>query len=327
MRCQFCNAEIEEGAAFCTKCGKKQETASKDIIKNKILAVKSMDELKDILQHNPSLLNEPELAELYRQAYDAFNGKKAGTASSTAAKELWTWIRAGNNSAVLYENKANPGVVKNQFMNLLQKKMQENGLPISIHEQSVKWDMGKEITEEFIVQIQDHKLENPFSLLINFIKIGKFSFVRENLFITPPNLPQQPTRKVPNISGIIYIVLGIVCLIIGGTFSSYGSGSGGTTLGILMLCVGGGMEFYKYYIRNQWNEWDAAWERWRASKVEYTFQQVVNGELDCIQMGISKSIREVCEELYPNALVTESVSSVDQTDLEEAIAKKRRSME
>ena len=334
-RCQFCNSALEEGARYCTQCGKEQKETNinelnKSLIRQQINQVKTKSELYVVLKQNPSLMEEPELAELFGQAENSLERKEKDIVTrrhSASGKELWTWIRAGNNSAVLYDNKSNPDVEKDDFMDLLQKKIKDNGVPVSLHKHNVIWDGGKTSTEEFMVQIQEHTLENPFSLLINFTKIGKFTFVRENMFITPPELPQAPSREVPNGSGVLPLILGFIIMILGESMSGYGSSGTGSLLGLLFMAIGGGIEFYKYYIKNQWKSWTAAWDLWKERNVEYTFQQVVNGKLDCIQLGISKSIQEVCEELYPQAMLSEEHSKVDQVDLEEAIAKKKKSLE
>src|SRR5699024_4151173 len=96
--------------------------------------------------------------------------------------------------------------------------------------------------------INDTSVINPFSIVVNFTKIGKFSFVRQNLFITPPNLPDVP-GKIPKISGVWAIVVGLLLMLIAGSFSSYSmssSDSSGMAWGVLLLCIGGGIEFFKY---------------------------------------------------------------------------------
>lgn len=334
-RCQYCNAVIDDQADFCTNCGRKQETVNlhmdEDFIRNQIYSIKSMKDLEEILKKYPVIAHNPNLAALYRQAKNAIT-KIENERKREPSSDLWTWIRAGDSDSVLYENDKNPDVDKEKFMYYLSNKMRENGLPATLQRKKIVWNEGREVTEEYIVDIKDTSVANPFSMVINFTKIGKFSFVRKNLFITPPNLPDVP-GKIPKISGVWAIVLGILLMLIGGSFSSsdyYGmssSDSSGMAFGVLLLCIGGGIEFFKYMRKTAWDNWNKAWDDWRREYVEYIFQDIVNGKLECLQKGVSHSIKQVCDSLYPHALVGEDHSKTDQIDLEAAIAKKKKMME
>lgn len=335
--CIYCNAWIEEDDLFCTQCGKKQEmvkpSLNKPMIKNLITSAKSMEVLNEILEKYPDLEKDSELSTAFNLAKYKISHmpsndhkkmppqKMESHVSKGGSKELWTWIRAGNKDAILYENDANPSVGKEQFMNILDQKLRENGVPASLKKESVNWDLGKQVTEEYEVDIKDDSLENPFSLIVNFTKIGRFSFARENLFVTPPKLPPAP-KEIPTYSGVIWIVFGVLLLIMGDMMGEFG-----TIAGLILCCVGGVMEFIKYSRKQAKQQWEKAWNDWMTEQVEYTFQQVVNGKLECIQAAVKKSLSEVCEELYPNALVQEDHSQIDQADLEAAIAKKKKSME
>lgn len=334
-KCQYCNTVIDDQAEFCTNCGRKQMPVSpqidEDYIRQQIYSIKSLADLEAVLKKYPVIAHNPNLATLYRQAKNAIT-KIENEERRKPSFDLWTWIRAGNSDSVLYENDKNPDVDKDRFMSLLAGKIRENGLPANVQRKKVVWDGGKEVTDEYIVDINDTSVINPFSIVVNFTKIGKFSFVRQNLFITPPNLPDVP-GKIPKISGVWAIVVGLLLMLIAGSFSSSSmysmssSDSSGMAWGVLLLCIGGGIEFFKYMRKTAWDRWNEAWEQWQRKCVEYTFQNIVSGRLECLQKGVSHSIKQVCDSLYYNALVSEDHSKVDQVDLEAAIAKKKKMME
>lgn len=372
--CWNCHAMIEDEANFCSYCRAKQEkkpepiqepkeTVNRELIKVQIEACKTREEVQEILK-NPAIANEKELLECIERKLKKIEDYEMMEREQRVKQErnpyqnpsqnpvqnpyqynpnmieLDTWIQAGKSVKSLYENSANPKIEKNEFMNKVSKKLRDNNVPVKLRETIVNWDRGKDQTSEVVVEVQDSTLKNPFSILLQFIKIGKFSFVGNNMFIKPPVLPVVPgePKEVPTDSGVLAILIGCILLVFGASLSNSFTGGDMSApfiiLGLVIGGIGGFIEYRKKQIKDYNKKcleeliaWNKAWADWEEQYVDYVFEQRVNGKLECICSAVMKSVQQVCQEIYPSGPVMEDQSDVSQRELEEAIAKRRKAVQ
>lgn len=362
--CTNCGMQLEDDTLFCTNCGMKQEelrTASKtkpesknvewempnssaqantqaDMtvkikkIRREIMECTHSQELFVMMDKFPEINQYQELSTTYTQKLNNLLDKEQESSkrirrSNQGTVNLWTWIRAAGGKTI-YENNENDNLTKESFMVSVADKLKENEIPAQIISKNIIWDGGKQTTAEYAVDIKDPTLENPYEMLLQFVRIGKFTFVGNNLFITPPHLPKFPREEVKVPAGEAWIV----CLL-GFLMTFFGLNNEDLIIllaGITLLIIGGVFIFdRRQKIENnrlrkqEIAAWNRAWDEWEESHMEYVFQQVVNGRLECIREAIVKSVKQVCDEKFSKAPVVEEKAETKQSDIEAIIAKKR----
>lgn len=345
---------IDEEAVFCTACGAKQpelpakpepepvkfaeENNWKKAAREEILYCSSHSELLNVMMKYPQIKTDKELEQAFYEKLAGLDSREmeGQIKRINDKKDLWTEYRYGKNSKALYENKDEITLEKESFMDSVSEKLKENKIPASLDTAKICWNEGKEWTEEYVVNINDRELSNPFSMLLQYVTIGKFTFVGENIFVEPPILPKEPGKKkaMPASNGWGMVIIGVLLLIFGSSLEILGDMSSLLmVVGILLAVYGGFIEYKKYEIRNynqqceeEIRQWNQAWDDWHKKNVEYVFQQDVNGKLDCIRSAVMKSVQQVCEEKFPSGPVLEDNSEVSQKDLEEAILRRRQAV-
>lgn len=297
-KCWYCQSELIDNAKFCKNCGREQKETK-------------------VQPSFPEMNNSPE--------------KK-----NSSEINLWTWIKGGKSNKALYENdKVN--VDKEEFLNVFAKKLKEKEIPVSLKKVEVNWNEGKQKSSECKVELKDEKLNNPISMLIQFEKVGKYTFVGDNTFITPPVLPEVPGEKVnvPEQTGAMFYIVGILIFVLASMFGGY---EGPSTMSVFCaLALIGIGAFYTYRrtsaishnddVKLQEIAWDAAWKKWHDEQVEYTFQQRSSGKLDCILSAVVRVLQETAKELFTVDPVMEDTEEISQKELEEAIALRRQALE
>lgn len=380
--CTNCGMQLEDDTLFCTNCGMKQEELrtdsktkpeSKNVerkmpnssaqantqsdmtvkirkIRRDIMECTNSQELFIMMDKFPEINQYQELSTTYTQKLNNLLDKEQESSkrirrSNQGTVNLWTWIRAAGGKTI-YENNENDNLTKESFMVSVADKLKENEIPAQIISKNIIWDGGKQTTAEYAVDIKDPTLENPYEMLLQFVRIGKFTFVGNNLFITPPHLPKFPREevKVPSGGAWIACLLGFLMTffeldkINTDTTTYYGMSASSTSTGdltillagIALLIIGGLFIFdRRQKIENnrlrkqEIAAWNLAWDEWEESHMEYVFQQVVNGRLECIREAIVKSVKQVCDEKFSKAPVVEEKAETKQSDIEAIIAKKR----
>ena len=163
--------------------------------------------------------------EAQKQKEEQKRQKEKLIANSTkymSATNLWSWLKESANRQVFYSQDEEL-ISSEKYIEKLGKKLEENEVPVSIIEKQITWDESNyKKTDCFIVPHTE--VINPLSFLFQFNHVGRFTFVEEKTFITPPDLPEKPnspmvvdpklekTIRACAIYGLLLAVVGIILI-------------------------------------------------------------------------------------------------------------------
>lgn len=350
--CPNCGQELKDDQSFCTNCGEKfeekQTIASKakvnsDYLKSKIdsidysAAKESINELtstayegaKDVANKVNKSLKEKQQKE--KEKYKKYDGENIEV--SLGLTPLWTWLKKDSKKEHFY-NETELTLEENQFISAVQAKLNENMVPVQIAKEDVVWDRLDEYQSRYVIHSLDKSVVNPYSCLLSFNKIGKFTFVEENIFITPPKLTKVPGTKVdlPPNNGTTYILYGVAALIIGMVV-------GAQIAGLLLVCIIVGICLMVYGINLNMSrasaiehnkqvdkdikEWNRIWDEWERKSLMCSFQEDSNGQLSRIFDAVYDTVKQVSAELIKGKVVSSEVEKNDLNDLEQLVSRRR----
>lgn len=350
--CPNCGQELKDDQSFCTNCGEKfeekQTIASKakvnsDYLKSKIdsidysAAKESINELtstayegaKDVANKVNKSLKEKQQKE--KEKYKKYDGENIEV--SLGLTPLWTWLKKDSKKEHFY-NETELTLEENQFISAVQAKLNENMVPVQIAKEDVVWDRLDEYQSRYVIHSLDKNVVNPYSCLLSFNKIGKFTFVEENIFITPPKLTKVPGTKVdlPPNNGISLILYGVAALIIGMVV-------GAEIAGLLLVCIIVGICLIGYGINLNMSrasaiehnkqvdkdikEWNRIWDEWERKSLMCSFQEDSNGQLSRIFDAVYDTVKQVSAELIKGKVVSSEVEKNDLNDLEQLVSRRR----
>ena len=107
--------------------------------------------------------------------------------------ELWTWLKQSSKRQHFYVDKVS--VTKaDVYFKTLSAKLKQNSVPAVIKKRNIQWDHSDVYKEDYEILPKTEEV-NPLSCLVQFNCVGKFAFVEEKIFITPPKLPKPPMAK------------------------------------------------------------------------------------------------------------------------------------
>lgn len=120
--------------------------------------------------------------------------------------ELWSWlkIRGGQRKKYFTEDISNISVI--DFMKMVNARIHKNRVPARVNVKKIQWDR-KNVNENVFFIEPMVKLANPLTRTIHFEHIGKYTFVEEKTFITPPALPQTPMEPISMNQNILMLTL------------------------------------------------------------------------------------------------------------------------
>lgn len=350
--CPNCGQELKDDQSFCTNCGEKfeekQTIASKakvnsDYLKSKIdsidysAAKESINELtstayegaKDVANKVNKSLKEKQQKE--KEKYKKYDGENIEV--SLGLTPLWTWLKKDSKKEHFY-NETELTLEENQFISAVQAKLNENMVPVQIAKEDVVWDRLDEYQSRYVIHSLDKSVVNPYSCLLSFNKIGKFTFVEENIFITPPHLTKVPGTKVdlPPNNGLSLILYGVVAIVIGMVV-------GAEISGLLLVCLIVGICLIGYGIMLNSNrasaiehnkqvdkdikEWNRIWDEWERKSLMCSFQEDSNGQLSRIFDAVYDTVKQVSAELIKGKVVSSEVEKNDLNDLEQLVSRRR----
>ena len=350
--CPNCGQELKDDQLFCTNCGEKfeekQTIASKakvnsDYLKSKIdsidysAAKESLNELtstayegaKDVANKVNKSLKEKQQKE--KEKYKKYDGENIEV--SLGLTPLWTWLKKDSKKEHFY-NETELTLEEKQFISAVQAKLNENMVPVQIAKEDVVWDRLDEYQSRYVIHSLDKSVVNPYSCLLSFNKIGKFTFVEENIFITPPKLTKVPGTKVdlPPNNGLSLILYGVAALIIGMVV-------GAQIAGLLLVCIIVGICLIGYGIMLNSNrasaiehnkqvdkdikEWNRIWDEWERKSLMCSFQEDSNGQLSRIFDAVYDTVKQVSAELIKGKVVSSEVEKNDLNDLEQLVSRRR----
>ena len=107
---------------------------------------------------------------------------------------LWSWLKRNSSRKYYFTEEVNETSTK-EFAIKVQKKLIENGVPAELGQRVIEWDNCGILKHEVIVKPTSKTEANPYTYLLQFNHVGKYSFVEEKTFITPPDLPETCCRS------------------------------------------------------------------------------------------------------------------------------------
>lgn len=308
---------------------KASETASKAASQAKVAASQAKEKvdksIEDGVNKEIAKANAPqnEKAGLVSDEYSGSNFM-----SST---ELWTWLKKDSKRQQFYTEEISKEK-EEEYIAELSNKLSENCVPVAIEKRKISWDRSN-AKEELYVAIPETKVVNPLTYIVQFSHVGRFTFVEEKTFITPPDLPAVPHTKVPNngIKGgvaIYFLIAGIAGLF---AFPAIGMENAATFLVCVGLIAFACYQLYKIYQISEYNKkcdaelklWNEAWDNWRTSIFLHSFQEDINGQLSRIFDSVFSCINQINEEKFKGKKTLEVQDSSDMNELEQMISRKQ----
>lgn len=248
--------------------------------------------------------------------------------------DLWSWLKQKSKREHFYTEEPIE-IEERDFMELVQKKIKENNVPARIEEKRIRWDRSNIERNVFAVK-PITEVVNPFSCLLQFNKIGKFTFVENKMFITPPDLPAVPMKpleidettkmKAKNaLIGAVLIVVGLmltlaispVCLFVvlcGAIFVA----AGWKSINLIRS-----IEEHNKRCAEQKEKWEEAWENWSNSIFVHSFQEDINGHLSRIFEAVYECIKQVSNETLKVQPVDVQEDNHNMNELEQLIARRK----
>lgn len=358
--CKKCGAENPEAAMYCENCGNKLEpsvdmSAVKDTVTD--AAGKAFSGAKDLADQinkkvNSTLEDQKKKAKEAAQkeieeaqensaekknAGDFFSGYREEYMSST---ELWSWLQKDSKRQHFYTEEENT-LTQEDYMNRLAEKLAANNVPAAVVSKNIQWDRSSVEQRSCFVYPQSSAV-NPLSCLIQFNHVGKFTFVEEKTFITPPDLPKVPEKPVKLDADLLkkasWMIWGIVIAVIGVLWMMMSMSNYDSPIPALVLtAVGGALLWYGYSAKQQIaalrehnkkckqqeKAWATAWDNWEDSIFLHSFQENINGQISRIYDAVFECIKQLNEEMFAQKAPAEQQESRSMNEMEQQIARRK----
>ncbi len=358
--CKRCGYVNENDSSFCGKCGSPfsasdeniasgsqidsgavvdtlSEVADKTIRGAKDLAGKINATVSTTVENQKTKANEEaqkEIARVQKKPRKKPSNAATGT-DYMSSTELWSWLLKSSKRQHFYTEEENT-LSSSGYIRLLAKRLEENKVPANVTSRRIQWDRSNVMQSIYLIQPISNAV-NPLSCLVQFNHVGKFTFVEEKTFITPPELPEVPQKKVA-ISDELkkrarYLPIGIVVAIIGLLLTLIGQ----TTAGPVAILCGAAVAWFGYGAQQKLNAlqehnkkcdmqeaaWNAAWNNWEDSIFLHSFQENVNGQISRIYDSVFECIKQLNGELFSQEETGEDATSQSMNELEQLIARRK----
>lgn len=257
---------------------------------------------------------------------DRYSGAKYMSTS-----ELWTWLKKDSKRQQFYTEDFSDET-EAAYIEELRQMLDENGVPVTMEQREISWDRSN-ASEKLYIAVPKTKVVNPLTYIVQYSHVGKYTFVEEKTFITPPDLPPVPHDKIPYTglqTGVIGYLLftGLLCFIV-----PISTGIGGLWAVLLgLLCIGVAVYFinkkkkvdeYNKKCEEELKAWNDAWDNWRTSIFLHSFQEDVNGQLSRIFDSVFASINQINEVKFKGRKTLEEQDSSNLNELEQIISRKQ----
>ena len=350
--CEICGTRLEDSDNFCPTCGTEvnPNIPEDKLAPSDFLAIKdSMKESSDKAIRGAQVIVE-QVGKKVEEKKNSVNVRieasqkphkevLIGNPRSTqymSSTELWSWLKKKSKRQLFFTEEVST-LEEDEFIHKISQKMEENEVPAQMENRTIRWDRSNIHRRHFFVKPITDAI-NPLSCVVQFEHIGKFTFVEEKMFITPPSLPDPPMKPLPvdsNARGIGMIVLGIILVLLG-CFGLLSFDEGATAAlifllgGLVLAAVGYAREQAAKEIiehnrkcMQQEKAWNEAWSNWEKSIFIYSFQEDINGQLSRIFDSVFECIKQVSNVEFSNinCVVQEDDSSMNE--LEQMIARRK----
>lgn len=343
MYCKNCGEELRDEAMFCGNCGCRvdsntelnQPKVNVDSVKDgmQTIAGRALNGLSDIASQVSQALGNNQLDNTQSKEQKERHISKIDNRAYENSKEMWSWLKKDAKRQIFYMENQDT-ISEDEFIESVADKMQSNGVPAMVEKRKIRWDHGAEEQEGYFIKPQTSAV-NPVSYMLQFNRVGKFVFVEEKSFITPPVLPEVPGKKKPleNIGlavtllkwGIVFAILGIALVNI---FDIAGMVL--VWCGIAFIIVGavlyGNISSIKQYNKRcelQEQAWNRAWNDWQLTIFLHSFQEDINGQLSRIFDSVFGCIKQVSDEMFKGKAAIEEETSSNMNELEQIIARRK----
>lgn len=253
-------------------------------------------------------------------------------------RQYASWCRIGREQKSLYEESA---VSEKIFMEYVDHQLKRNQVAASIQYQNVVID-GRE-KKEYVIDFNHSRGDHPVSMILRYMKEGIYTYIQCGMYVTPPSLPEKPSKE-PKYSfcsdGFFGLCVGLIILIMGVGMETAvntlvkltgesGSGSGGPILFILIglgMIGWGGYLFYQF-IRwfkeyKEWSRqnelWMNAWNTWKQNEYEYAVHALGLQDMMFTYEAVIQTIQDVCHKVFEKGPVSEAFSEVSDYELAKA---------
>lgn len=368
--CIHCGHENNDTDQFCVHCGKPLgskedkpawEGSTSSSTQSKIesmsstgrdMAGKATSSAKEIVNQvtnkvkevNKKIVQVRETADDITQqetGYQQTTYKDSALGAEYMSKtELWSWLKKKSDRKKYFTEQASD-MQAVDFMKKVNVRMKENGVPACIKAKKIQWDRSSVNKTIFYVE-PTVKVANPLTWIVQFEHIGKFTFVEEKSFITPPNLPVVPMKSKPIEQNLAnrwkFLLLGIVLVLFSfmsqGMFRFFAGEDSLAALGFIGFAIAiyglvgvikvNDIKTYNLACMKQETAWNAAWVNWQNTIFLHAFQEDINGHLSRIFDSVSACIKQISQEEFKDAVASvEEDTSANMNELEQLINRRK----
>lgn len=347
--CKKCGAKNADDSLYCEQCGSilENESPTKDSLSE--VADKTIDGAKYAAGQISKAVNQAvkkqkekadreaqkEISKAQKKQFAKKHKISDSGEDCMSFSELWSWLRKDNKRQQFYTEEENT-LTQQEYIDKLSQKLEENHVPATVEMRDVQWDRSN-VQQRICYVRPASELVNPLSCLIQFNHVGKFTFVEEKTFITPPNLPEVPQRRVeiPDdlSNGGKSMLLAIVLVIIAVILLSAEM----MEVALIVFIIAAAFGFTGYLdsskldkllshnrkCEEQERAWNNAWNNWQNTIFLHSFQENVNGQISRIYDSVFECIKQVNQELFSNQKSMEQQESQSLNELEQLIARRK----
>ena len=241
--------------------------------------------------------------------------------------ELWGDLLRSSRRAK-YFNEDESSVQESDFMDELQKQLDENKVPAAVEKRTVKLDRHLTSQEAYFVKSKNGDL-NPLSFLVQFNHVGKYTFVEEKTFTKPPKLPKYPDElvKIPDNlkAAIVCFIIGLICLTVGiAFFPLIFVGLGLVGYGIYGLVNLISRRKHNARCREEAEAYVEAWDNWSDFVLAYEYEDEIDGGVGRLNDAVSDCIKQVSERLLKSAPVSHETSAQSLAEISQLVRSKKQ---
>lgn len=324
MICKYCGQKIEDDSVYCEKCGRKL-TASKEPAVDP-LALKFLQKTGggNAAQQNVAV---PEGA-----GHIAYKPME-NLPSASGDMKLWQ-VLGNSRTQQSYYTEDISEVSEREFGLALQKKLDSNGVSGRVERTTIRWDESGVTQQRLVIRALGIK-NSPMCFFVGLDRIGKFTFIEEKTVIKPPELPTTPEKEKAEIKPDFKVV------VIGAAIALAGLCLIGVQilLAIIALVVGIALiitfanAYTEYNAAKEHNKrveaetaaWSKAWEEWENNVFMASYLSDTNDVIGRIHTAFHETVEQVSQEFFSKKPEQVSVDKASQSDLRQALEKRRAS--
>lgn len=375
--CPYCGATHKDEAQFCARCGKRLEPPSPEpgYEYDDSEPTGSLEPIDDYgswaepasgpdAMQETTIINRvvPASSQPRQQKLEPARGLVDPVKRSIETKALWTPLKKGDKRQQFFLEDRE-ACTEHEYMGKLSTRLAQNGVPASIEMTPIRWDASEFSYDAYVVHTRTVET-NPLTCLVKFAKVGKFYFVEQKTFLTPPELPPVPDKKrdVPDTSATLMQILMGLGLSLGGFgvmnscspqgYGSYGSysydyayrasssSSGGAMLSLILIVIGVGIlltglgrrsaakaaKEHNDKVDKQILAWNKAWDEWEQTSMNHAYDETINGQVTRVYLAVFDTMRQVNEDIFQQTSLEEKSEDTSLAQMSDVISRRRESL-